>query len=98
MFTPYPGSEAFGSCLERGRIPSDYEPSHYFHQSPRNAVFSPIAPERLRALVGEMQALADRRNRRGRLSSVLRSEGRGSLAERGALKGVRKAVRFFLGW
>ncbi len=36
IFTPYPGTEAFGYCLNKGIIKPDFDVSLYNHQSPAN--------------------------------------------------------------
>jgi tRNA A37 methylthiotransferase MiaB len=61
IFTPYSGTEAFACCSEKGRIPKDYNPALYNHQSPLNC-FCGIHPERFKELSSRMEKLAGKKN------------------------------------
>ncbi|MBI2852978.1 MAG: radical SAM protein [Chloroflexi bacterium] len=65
IFTPYPGTELFELCKERGLIGSDFDISLYNHQSPNNYFCPNIPRQKFRELVSEMVRLVDAKNRRG---------------------------------
>jgi anaerobic magnesium-protoporphyrin IX monomethyl ester cyclase len=69
-FTPYPGTEAFVYCKDLGLIPDDYDPSLYFHQSPRNCFTPHIKPEIFYMLVEEINNLVDRINMRKKFHRI----------------------------
>lgn len=79
IFTPYPGTEAFAYCRERGLVGDDFDIALHNHQSPLNCFSEHIAPERFRQLVGRIERMVDRNNWPGPLRRVL--TGRESLAD-----------------
>jgi len=62
IFTPYPGTEAFALCKEKGLIDDDFDVSLYNHQSPANHFCMNIPRERLRVLVSRIERSIDRKN------------------------------------
>jgi len=97
IFTPYPGTEAYKVCRERGLIGDDFDVSLHYHQSPLNYFCPAIPRERFRELVGEIERLVDRRNarsRRRRLFSLTALRRARELGIRGALG---KLARTLLG-
>ena len=62
IFTPYPGTEAFEYCRERGLVNDDFDTSLHNHQSPANCFCEHIAPERFRQLVSRIERMVDRNN------------------------------------
>ncbi len=61
IFTPYPGTEAFEFCKERGLVNDSYDVSLYNHQSPVNCFSINIPPDRFRALAAEVEEIVDRK-------------------------------------
>lgn len=65
IFTPYPGTEAFALCRERGLIGDNFDLSRHCHQSPVNAFCSDLAPERFRSLSAEIEQIVSEKNKKG---------------------------------
>lgn len=72
IFTPYPGTEAFELCRDRGLIRGAYDASLYNHQSPLNAFFleQGLAPERFREVSAGLERAIDRKNSLMRLKRI----------------------------
>jgi anaerobic magnesium-protoporphyrin IX monomethyl ester cyclase len=62
IFTPYPGTESYGYCREKGQIGDDFDVSLYNHQSPANNFCLHIPPVRFRQLAAEIEKIVDRKN------------------------------------
>ncbi|MBI4804281.1 MAG: radical SAM protein [Desulfovibrio sp.] len=62
VFTPYPGTEAYDYCRDKGLIPPDFDVSLYNHQSPANHFCENIPPERFRELASRIEAFVDEKN------------------------------------
>lgn len=62
IFTPYPGTESFDICRQRGLIGQDYDVGLYNHQSPENCFSSHIPREAFRRLAAEMEDFVDAYN------------------------------------
>ncbi|MGA2990585.1 MAG: radical SAM protein [Candidatus Korobacteraceae bacterium] len=71
IFTPYPGTEAFAFCRERGLVDDSYDASIYNHKSPENCFCAAIKKERFRQLCSELEESIAARNRRRRLKRAL---------------------------
>jgi hypothetical protein len=69
VFTPYPGTEAFVFCREKGLIGEDFDLSRHCHQSPVNAFCSDLAPGRFRELASELERVVSEKNRANRISN-----------------------------
>lgn len=67
IFTPYPGTEAFALCREKGSIGNDFDLSRHCHQSPANAFCPDLTPERFRELASRVERLVSEKNLRSRL-------------------------------
>lgn len=59
IFTPYPDTEMFKICEEKGLIPDDYDISLYNHQSLENCFTDKISKERFRELAEQAMAIVD---------------------------------------
>ncbi len=70
IFTPYPGTEAFELCREKGLIDDNYDVSLFNHQSPANCFTFNIAPERFRFLVSMIEEMVDKINSRNRIKRI----------------------------
>lgn len=66
IFTPYPGTEAYAYCRERGLIAADFDPSLHNHQSPANCFSGHLAPERFRELAAQVERAVESKNAAGR--------------------------------
>lgn len=62
IFTPYPGTEAFEFCKDRGLIERDFDTSLYNHQSPANSFIIDMDRERFRKYVSKIDDLIERKN------------------------------------
>jgi anaerobic magnesium-protoporphyrin IX monomethyl ester cyclase len=63
IFTPYPGTEAFELCRNKGMIPCSYDPSLYHHQSPENCFCINIPPERFKEMSSHIEEFVVEKNR-----------------------------------
>jgi radical SAM superfamily enzyme YgiQ (UPF0313 family) len=73
IFTPYPGTEAFELCKEKGLIGNDYDVSLYNHQSPLNNFCMNIPIKKFRIIASKLEKQIDRINKaRERKNSVYR--------------------------
>ena len=97
IFTPYPGSEAYEQCKERGLIQDDHDPSLYGHQSPMNCFCEHLKPERFREIVSKMEKIVDRKNSFGRVKTLFSRTGFQRMQELGPRESFRKVARFFFG-
>jgi radical SAM superfamily enzyme YgiQ (UPF0313 family) len=96
IFTPYPGTEAFRYCLERGIIDEDFDVSIYNHQSLENYFCENISAEEFRELAVRTARMVDRINKKRRLrlafsGGLLSKIGR--LGIRESLSKARKLLR-----
>jgi hypothetical protein len=64
IFTPYPHSESWELCRQKGLVGTDFDASLYHHQSPANSFCAGIAPARFRILARRVERLVDRHNAR----------------------------------
>ena len=100
IFMPYPGTEAFEYCKERGLVSEDFDPSLYNHQSPENCFCLNISHDRFRALVSDMEREIDKVNFRNKRKSIFNEIKTFSLGkiiskirEHGVLNSIKKALR-----
>ncbi len=97
IFTPYPGTEAFDFCKEKGLISDDYNISLYNHQSPANCFCMNITPERFRLLVSKIEKMVDRKYSLNRMKRVFSSNTARRIQEMGIGKSLERALEIFLG-
>jgi radical SAM superfamily enzyme YgiQ (UPF0313 family) len=97
IFTPYPGTEAFDFCKEKGLISDDYNISLYNHQSPANCFCMNITPERFRLLVSKIEKMVDRKYSLNRLKRVFSSNTIRRIQELGIGKSLERSLEIFLG-
>lgn len=96
VFTPYPGTEAFRYCLERGLLTDDFDVALYNHQSPENCFCEHIAPERFGGLVVRTARTFDRINRRRRLRKLFSRRTISRVAGLGIRESLRRGKRIVL--
>jgi anaerobic magnesium-protoporphyrin IX monomethyl ester cyclase len=97
IFTPYPGTEAFEYCREKGLIGDDYNVSLYNHQSPANTFSMNIAPERFRILVSEIEKMVDRKNYLNRIKKIFSFNTFTRIKEQGMSRSIKKGLKIFAG-
>ena len=97
IFTPYPNTEAFEFCKERGLIENDYDVSLYNHQSPANCFCINITPERFRMLASKIEKIVDRKNSLNRIKQVFSLNILWRVWELGIGKSFQKGIRVFIG-
>lgn len=93
IFTPYPCTEAFEFCKERGLISDEYDVSLYNHQSPANCFCINISPERFRRLVSKIEKMIDRKNSLNRIKKVFSLNTFRRIQELGIGKSFQKGIR-----
>jgi radical SAM superfamily enzyme YgiQ (UPF0313 family) len=71
IFTPYPGTEAFQFCKEKGLIDTNYDVSLYNHQSPENCFCMNLTKEQFRTRASEIEIFVDRHNKNQQLKQIL---------------------------
>jgi tRNA A37 methylthiotransferase MiaB len=97
IFTPYPGTEAFEFCKEKGLIDVNYDVSLYNHQSPTNYFCINITRERFRMLASKIEKMADRKIWLYRIKRIFSLYTFWRMQELGIGKSLKKGVRIFLG-
>jgi len=98
VFTPYPGTESFEFCKERGLISDNFDMSLYNHQSPANSFCINIPTQRFRVLASKVGKMVDRRNKVNKIKKIFSSNTIWRIQEVGVRNSLRKAVKIFLGW
>jgi anaerobic magnesium-protoporphyrin IX monomethyl ester cyclase len=93
IFTPYPGTEAFEFCKQKGLIEDDYNVSLYNHQSPANNFTMNIAPERFRILVSKIERMVDRKNYLNRIKKIFSLNTFTKIKELGMSSGLKKGLK-----
>jgi radical SAM superfamily enzyme YgiQ (UPF0313 family) len=97
IFTPYPGTEAFEFCRERGLVDEAFDVALYNHQSPVNCFCLNMDLATFRRHASRIERYIDRKNI---LNRVRRSFSRNlawRLEERGLRGALREAARISLG-
>ncbi len=97
IFTPYPGTEAFQFCKEKGLIGDDYDISIHNHQSPANCFCMNFYPERFRISASKIEKMIDRKNRLNRIRKLFSRNTLIRIQEWGTRKGFKKGIELFLG-
>ena len=97
IFTPYPGTEAFDFCKEKGLISDDYNISLYNHQSPANCFCMNITPERFRLLVSKIEKMVDRKYSLNRMKRIFSPNTIRRIQELGIGKSLERGLEIFLG-
>ena len=95
IYTPYPGTENYSICKERGLIDDSYDVTLFNHQNPDNCFTSKIPPQRFRRLVTDLMIEVDRINARKSLrarSYHLARQAVAALRERGFAYTVGKSA------
>ncbi|MFC2040934.1 B12-binding domain-containing radical SAM protein [Chloroflexota bacterium] len=95
IFTPYPATEMFEFCKEKGLIVDDYDVSLYNHQSPANCFCINIAPEKFRMLVSKIEKMVDRKNSPNILKYIISLHTFWRIQELGIGESLKRGVRIF---
>ena len=96
ILTPYPGTEVFEFCKEKGLIDDEYDLSLHYHQSPVNCFCINITPERFRILAFKIEVVVDKINSLKRLKRVFSSHTLWRIKELGIWESLKKGIRIFL--
>ena len=97
IFTPYPRTEAFEFCKEKGLISDDYDVSLYNHQSPANCFCMNITPKRFRILVPKIETMVDRKNSLYSIKQLFSLSTFRRIRELGIRKSFQKGIRVLIG-
>jgi anaerobic magnesium-protoporphyrin IX monomethyl ester cyclase len=99
IFTPYPGTEAFELCKEKGMIGDNYDVSLYNHQSPANNFCMNIPLERFRMIVDNVEKEIDRKNlhRVRRIFKLFDLTTVKKIQKAGIGESLKKGLRIFMG-
>ena len=98
IFTPYPGSEMFDLCKEKGLVDDSFDVSLYNHQSRANYFCDNISRGRFAELVGQVEAMVDRKNaanHRRQMFNIRRKWWR--IRELGLRESLKQGIRMILG-
>lgn len=71
IFTPFPGTEAFEFCREKGLIDANFDISLYNQQSPENCFCLNFSKDRFREISSELERFVDKHNKKQRLKLIL---------------------------
>lgn len=96
IFTPYPGTEAFEFCVEKGLVGDNYDGSLYNHQSPANNFCLYLTQERFRELVSRMEKSIDRKNWLFRIRNIFSLKTIIKIQESGISGSIKSGLRFLI--
>lgn len=97
IFTPYPGTEAYTYCQDRGLISENYNTSFHFHQSPTNFFTEHIEPERFKFLTLKIEKIVRRKNYLNALKRIFSLRlVISKIQEQGLAKSLRKGVKLII--
>ncbi len=97
IFTPYPGTEAYELCREKGIIGDDFDISIYSHQSPANCFNLNITLERFRELASKIEKMVDRKNHLNRIKRIFSGHTLWKIQELGIGKSLKKGIKLSIG-
>lgn len=97
IFTPYPGTEAFELCKEKGLIGKDHDVSLYNHQSPLNNFCVNIPIKRFRMIVSELEKEIDRNTSVNKIKRMFSLNTFKRIQELGIGKSLKKGLKVFIG-
>ncbi len=93
IFTPYPGTEAFEVCREKGLVGEEYDVALYNHQSPRNCFCMYIPADRFRTIVSKIERMVDKKNYSAGIGRFVSRDGLKKAREMGLVRSVKKGLR-----
>jgi radical SAM superfamily enzyme len=96
IFTPYPGTEAFRYCRDRGLVGEDFDVSLYNHQSPTNYFCENISREEFRSIAVKTARMVDRINAMKRIRQVLSPATLSKIGRLGIKESLRKGRKLLL--
>jgi anaerobic magnesium-protoporphyrin IX monomethyl ester cyclase len=97
IYTPYPGTEAFELCKEKGLINDHYDISLYNHQSPLNNFCMNIPLKRFRMIVSKLEKEIDRKNSINEIKRRINRNTFTKIKELGIGKSLKKGLKIFMG-
>jgi len=93
VFTPYPGTEAFEFCKEKGLINDDFDVSLYNHQSPENCFCMNLSLEEFRSMVNKIESVVDRKNTVMMIKFIFSKAGVQYIIQRGFLSSLKFGIK-----
>jgi len=97
IFTPYPGTEAFEFCKDKGLIKDDFDVSRYNHQSPENCFCMFLSPEQFRKKVKEIENVVDRKTTMLRIKLIFSKAGIDLVKQNGIINSFKYGVKGLFG-
>jgi hypothetical protein len=97
IFTPYPGTEAFELCKEKGLIGNDHDVSLFNHQSPVNNFCVGIPIKRFRMIVNELEKEIDRNTSINRIKRIFSLNTFYRIQEFGIGESLKKGLKLIIG-
>ena len=97
IFTPYPGTEAFEFCKEKGLIGDRYDVSLYNHQSPANCFCVNLTPEKFRSLIAKLEKTRDRKILLNNIKRIFSLNILWRIRELGLGKSFKKGIKVLFG-
>jgi radical SAM superfamily enzyme YgiQ (UPF0313 family) len=97
IFTPYPGTEMFDFCREKGLIGDDYDVSLHNHQSPASCFSLHMDRAGFRMLASRIERMVDRKNSLNRVRQLFSLSAFWRIRQLGLARALRKGARILLG-
>ena len=97
IFTPYPGTEAFRFCQEKGLVDKEFDVSLYNHQSPLNCFCMNLDRPTFRARVARIEKYVDRKNAVHRVKRLFSMNSLWRIRQTGTRRSLKEASRIVLG-
>jgi radical SAM superfamily enzyme YgiQ (UPF0313 family) len=102
IFTPYPNTDAYDYCKEKGLVDDGFDVSLYNHKSPENSFCAAISPERFRVLASRIEKMVDKKNSQSRsglnrFKRVFTREALDKIREAGIQNSIRHGMRILTG-
>ena len=97
IFTPYPGTEAFEYCREKGLIDKEFDVSLYNHQSPNNCFCLHMDLATLRRQVLAIEKYIDRKNIANRIKRFFSWNLLWRIKEKGIRGSIQEGLKILNG-
>ena len=97
IFNPYPGTDIFDECRQRGLIDDTYDIALHNHQSPESCFCAAIPHERFRAIVADIERLIDQRNRAYQRRRLFSGHTLRRIRQAGLRNALKRGIRLTLG-
>ncbi len=97
IFTPFPGSEAYEFCKEKGLIDNSVDSSRFNYHSPENCFVVNLSHKKFRELVEKIEKMADKKNQFYRIRKLLDFDLFYRFKELGLRRSIQRGVRVLTG-